>query len=119
MVFIHLVLGLFRLVLKLTGQGCVLDHCKLSGPDQLVFVHVQHFDLNSSDLQKHLFPQVVYLDHFVVFDLFNCVGVVDALLVPSLDPVIPLVPELLRGSLVFLQLFIVILQLLDLVTELC
>lgn len=53
MVFIHLVFGLLRLVFELTGQRGVLDHCELCGANELILVHVKHFDFNGSDLQEH------------------------------------------------------------------
>lgn len=69
--FVHLVFRLLGLILEFTRQTCILDDCKFSGAYQLVFVHVKHFDFNSSDLQKHVLPQLVDLHDFVMLNFFK------------------------------------------------
>ena len=64
-------LSLHRLVLEFTSQLGVLTDCEPRGADQLVFVHVQHLDLDVSDLEQHFLPQVVNLVDFVFLDVLK------------------------------------------------
>lgn len=55
MILVHLVLGLFALVLEFTCETSILDDSKFGSAYKLIFIHVEHFNFYSSDLQKHLF----------------------------------------------------------------
>lgn len=116
-VLVHLVLSLFGLVLEFTGQRCILDHCQLRGAHQLIFIHIQHFYLDGSDLQQHLFSQVVDLNHFFFLNHLHLALKVFPLCVPFLYPVIPLLPVLMRCSLVLFQVVELVLKLLDLLAQ--
>lgn len=51
MLFVHLVLRLLGLVLKLTGDGCILNNGQLCSANKLVLIHIQHFDFHSTDFK--------------------------------------------------------------------
>ena len=61
-------LCLHGLVLKLTCELGILDDCQFCCAYQLVFVHVEHFHLDSPDLQEHLLPQIVDLMDFILLN---------------------------------------------------
>lgn len=54
-ILVHLVFGLFALILEFTCETSILDNSKFGSAYKLIFIHVEHFDFYSSDLQKHLF----------------------------------------------------------------
>ena len=51
LLFVHLVLRLLGLVLKFTGDGCILNNGQLCSANKLVLIHIQHFDFHSTDFK--------------------------------------------------------------------
>jgi len=49
-ILVHLMLGLFGLVLELSSQTSILNYCQFGGAHQLIFIHIKHFHFNSSYL---------------------------------------------------------------------
>jgi hypothetical protein len=104
-IFIHLVLCLFRLILKLTGKTGILNNSKFCSAHKLIFIHVQHFYFYSSDLKKHVFSEFVDLNDFIMFYFFNFLLMSLPLLIPFPHPVVPFI---YKYCLVFFKLQVVI-----------
>lgn len=51
LLFVHLVLRLLGLVLKFTGDGCILNNGQLCSANELVLIHIQHFNFHSTDFK--------------------------------------------------------------------
>ena len=104
-VLVHQMLSLHRLVLKFTSQLRILANCQPRGPDQLVFVHVEHLDFDVSDLKKHLFPQIVNLMDFVLLNVCEDLRMSSLLFFDHVFPVISFLLNFVQFQSEFVQFF--------------
>ena len=98
-------LSLHRLVLEFTSQLGVLTDCEPRGADKLVFVHVEHLDLDIPDLEEHFLPQVVNLVDFVFLDVLQDLFVGFLLRLHHFFPLISLLLDFRLLQDEFLELF--------------
>jgi hypothetical protein len=74
LVLVHEMFGLHRLVFQLASELHVLYNRQLCCTDQLIFVHVQHLDLDCPDLEQHLLAKRVNLLNFFLLNLLYYLG---------------------------------------------